>query len=66
MYKSMKLLAIPLIISLLTILPVNISTAASTNVAAGKLPTCSGAINSPAYTTDGNTSTGNYTSVATE
>jgi len=65
MYKSMKLLAIPLIISLLTILPVNISTAASTNVAAGKLPTCSGAMNSPAYTTDGNTSTGNYTSVAT-
>ncbi|MFD0710531.1 discoidin domain-containing protein [Paenibacillus sp. GCM10027626] len=68
MDKKMKHLAIPVIISLLSILLFNfstIATAASTNVAAGKLPICSGAINGASYTTDGDTSTTHYTSVAT-
>ena len=42
---------------ILMMLSTGISTAATTNVAAGILPTCSGAINGASLTTDGNTDT---------
>lgn len=64
--KNAKFLSVLLgLLLLLPILPAGTSSAATTNVASGITPTCSGAIDNASRTTDGDINTANYCSVTT-